>query len=168
MFKAGDHIVYGLNGVCLVTEVGPSPFDKGDSRTFYILRPVGGHSSSVIYTPVDNDRVPMRPLMTPSEAEALLASLAEIPTLPIAAEKARRDTYRTAIVAGDPVAYVSVIKTILGRRAEFSGTQRRLPEFEMEYDGLARRHLYTELSLVLGRPVEEMDASASCSRSRGV
>ncbi len=157
MFKVGDHIVYGLNGVCLVTEVGPSPFDKGDARTYYILRPVGSHSSSVIYTPVDNDRVPMRLLMSADEVEALLARLSEIPTLPIPTEKARRDTYRAAIVAGEPEAYVAVIKTILGRRAEFLGTQRRLPEFEMEYDGLARRHLYTELSLVLGRPFEEMD-----------
>ena len=157
MFKAGDHIVYGLNGVCLVTEVGPSPFDKKDPRTYYILRPVSGPTASVIYTPVENDRVPMRLLMTAKEVEALVARLAEIPALVIPSEKARRDTYRAAIAAGDPEAYVSVIKTILGRRAEFSGTQRRLPEFEMEYDGLARRHLYTELSLVLGRPLDEME-----------
>ncbi len=157
MFKIGDHIVYGTNGVCLVTDVCPSPFDKTDARTYYVLKPIGGHAESVIYTPVDNERVPMRALMSPEEVEGLLARLHTIPHLPIPNEKGRREVYRTAIAAGCPDSYISVIKTILGRRTELSGMGRRLPEFEIECDGLARRHLYTELSVVLGRPVNEME-----------
>ena len=156
MFKVGDHMVYGTNGVCLVSDVCPSPFDKKDPRIYYVLKPVSGPAAAVIYTPVDNDRVPMRALMTAPEGESLLARVSEIPSLAVTNEKARRETYRAAITTGDPEAYVAVIKTIGGRRADFAGTQRRLPEFEMEYDGVARRHLYTELSLVLGRTLEEI------------
>ena len=158
MFKVGDHVVYGTNGVCLVTEVCSSPFDKRDTRTYYVLKPVSGPAAAVIYTPVDNDRVPMRALLSSEEVGALLSRLTAIPELTIPYEKARREAYRTAIITGDPEAYVAVIKTIGVRRAEFSGTQRRLPEFEIEYDGIARRHLYTELSLVLGRTPEEIAA----------
>ena len=156
MFKVGDHIVYGTNGVCRVTDVCASPIDKKDPRLFYTLKPVSGPANSVIYTPVDNDRVPMRPLMSADEVEALFSRMADIPHLEIRTEKARRDTYRSAISAASPDSYVAVIKTIGGRRAELSCLGRRLPEFEIECDGIARRHLCTELSVVLGLPMEEM------------
>ena len=157
MFKIGDHIVYGTNGVCLVTDVCASPFDKKDTRTFYVLKPVSGHAESVIYTPIDNDRIPMRPLLSLREVEELLARLHVIPHLEVPSEKARREAYRTALFAASPDSYVAVIKTIGGRRAELSAIGRRLPEFEIECDGIARRHLYTELSVVLGRPAAEVE-----------
>jgi CarD family transcriptional regulator len=156
MFKVGDHVVYGTNGVCLVTDVCPSPFDKKDTRTYYVLKPVSGPAAAVIYTPVDNDRVPMRALVTAGEAAALLTALADLPPLRILTEKSRRETYRTTVAAGELVGYVSLIKAVCLRRREFHGTQRRLPDFEMEYEGIAKRHLVTELSLVLDCPVAEI------------
>ena len=157
MFKIGEHIVYGTNGVCRVTDVCPSPFDKNDTRTYYTLKPINGPAEAVIYTPVDNDRVPMRSLMSAEEVRGLLLRIPTIPDLPIPTEKARRDAYRAAMIAGSPDSYVSLIKTVWGRRTELSASGRRLPEFEMEYDGVARKHLYTELSVVLGLPFEEME-----------
>ena len=139
-------------------DVCASPFDKRDARTYYVLKPLDGPSASVIYTPVDNERVPMRALLTLEEAETFLRGLASVPCLPIPSEKGRRDAYRAAIVTGRPESYLAVIKAIGGRRTAFHGTQRRLPEFEIEYEGIARRYLYTELSIVLGRPFEEMEA----------
>ena len=161
MYGIGDHLVYGTSGVCLVSDVCACPFDKNDGRTFYVLKPIGGTASSLIYTPVENDRIPMRPLSTPEEAEALLKVLSEIPTLTIPQEKARREIYRNVIAAGELAAYVALIKTVRVRRAEFAGTQRRLPDFELEYESAAKRHLYTELSLVLGRPTAEIEACLS-------
>ena len=158
MYQIGDHIVYGNSGVCLVTDVCSSPFDKRDTRTYYVLKPLDGPAASVIYTPVDNDRVPMRALLSLEEAQSFLRQLASVPCLPIPSEKGRREAYRAAIVAGRPESYLAVIKAIGGRRSAFRGTQRRLPEFEMEYEGIARRYLYTELSIVLGRPFEEMES----------
>jgi CarD family transcriptional regulator len=156
MFKAGDHIVYGTSGVCLVEQVCPSPFDKQDTRLFYVLRPTVGSSASLIYTPVENDRVPMRPVLTVEAVAALLARIHTIPTLTVAEERARRDAYRAALATATPEGYVAVIKTINGRRRDFMGTQRRLPEFELECESLARRHLFAELSLVLGKLPEEI------------
>ncbi len=157
MFQIGDHIVYGTNGVCLVTDICPSPFDKKDVRTYYVLKPVNSAAGVMIFTPVDNEKVAMRPLMSCREIEGLFSRMPAIPQLLIANEKQRRDAYRLAVSDGNPDSYVSVIKTVLERREEFSGTQRRLPDFEVEYDGMARRHLYTEISVVLGVPLEGME-----------
>ena len=81
MFKVGDHVVYGTNGVCLISDVTRSPFDKRDTRTFYVLKPLSGASTSLIYTPVDNEQVLMRPLLDRREAEALLEEIDRIPCL---------------------------------------------------------------------------------------
>ena len=161
MYRIGDHLVYGTSGVCLVDDVCACPFDKNDHRTFYILKPINGTASSVIYTPVENDRISMRPLSTPEEAEAVLANAQAIPLLAVTQEKARREVYRNAIATGELAAYVALIKTVRARRAEFAGTQRRLPDFELDYESTAKRHLYTELSLVLGRPLAEIEESLS-------
>ena len=157
MFKVGDHVVYGTNGVCLISDITPSPFDKRDTRTFYVLKPLSGASTSFIYTPVDNDRVLMRPLLDRTAAEALIEAIPTIPCLAVGEERTRRNVYRDAIAAADPTTYIALIKTVDSRRVEFLGTQRHLPDFEIEYDALARRHLYTELSVALDRPIKELE-----------
>ena len=155
MFKVGDHVVYGTSGVCLISDITLSPFDKRDTRRYYVLKPLSGTSTSFIYTPVDNDRVAMRSLLDRVEAEALLASIPDIPCLEIVEERTRRAAYRQAIAAAEPKVYISLIKTVDSRRVEFMGTQRRLPDFEIEYDTVARRYLYAELSIALDRPIDE-------------
>lgn len=157
MYRIGEYVVYGTSGVCEITDITASPFDKRDSRTFYVLRPVAGSASSLIYTPVDNDRVPMRPLISADEVEALLERIAGIPCLTVHEERARREVYRTAIAEAHPDAYVAVIKTIRARRRDFQGTQRRLPEFEIECESVARRHLLSELAVVLGKQTAEVE-----------
>ena len=39
MFSVGDYMIYGINGVCLVEDICASPFDKKDTRSFYMLKP---------------------------------------------------------------------------------------------------------------------------------
>ena len=61
MFSVGELMIYGTNGVCRVDEICNSPFDSSDTRLFYKLTPTPDRSNLVIYTPVDNDKVIMRP-----------------------------------------------------------------------------------------------------------
>ena len=72
MFQIGDYIVYGTSGVCRVEKIGPVDLpDVSKDKLYYTLSPVrnpGGH----IYTPVDNQRVVMRPILTEDETEQLI------------------------------------------------------------------------------------------------
>ncbi len=158
MFSIGDYMVYGTNGVCRVDAVCPSPLDKKDTRLYYALKPLRGTGQAMIYTPVENDRIPMRPIIEKNEAEAIFEKILDIPYLCVSAEKERREVYRAALVSGTVEAYIALLKTISRRRSELSEMQRRLPDFETEYDMQARRNLYTELSVALGLPFEGMEA----------
>ncbi|MBR6726655.1 MAG: CarD family transcriptional regulator [Clostridia bacterium] len=158
MFQIGDHIVYGINGICRVAEIGPSPYDKSDPRTYYLLIPVNNPMSSTIYTPVDNDRVPMRRLMTREEIDTLMAAIPEIELLTVPVEKQRREIYRTVIGELRPEGYVQVIKTVRRRRADLTAAHKHFPVTDLEYGRLAQHLLASECAHVLGRSEAEVDA----------
>ena len=156
MFEIGNRIIYGTNGVCVVKEIRNSPFDPADPRQFYVLAPVYDTANLTIYTPVENDRVVMRCMMTPEEAVRLLELAPGIDMVRVEIEKKRRDIYRTIVQSADPVSYLSLIKTVAYRRAEFRKTRRRLPDLDNDFEHTARNALYGELAQVLGREREEI------------
>ena len=156
MFQIGDLLFYGTNGVCRVSEICSSPFDSTDTRSFYKLTPISEHSTLVIYTPIDNDRVVMRPLISKEEAEALIARLGEIEKVAVAVEKYRKDAYREAIREGAPEGFVKILKTVRARREVFRKTRRRVPDLDNDFEFTAKNCLYGELCTVLGIPREEI------------
>ncbi|MBE6630061.1 MAG: CarD family transcriptional regulator [Ruminococcaceae bacterium] len=158
MFEKGEYIVYGVNGICRVEEICASPFDKNDTRTYYLLVPVHNPMGSTIYTPVDNQRVPMRRLMTAEEIDALIAKMPRVELLDVPVEKQRRETYRTTIADLRPEGYVSVIKTVHRRREELTAARKHVPVSDLEYGRLAKHLLYSECAHVLGMEEDGIEA----------
>ena len=81
MFQAGDYVVYGGNGLCLIESIGVPSFQPSKGSPDYLfLRKTDDDSR--IYVPVDTP-LPIRCPMTQEEAESLLSALrlqkAEIP-----------------------------------------------------------------------------------------
>ena len=132
MFEIGEYIVYGTSGICRVEAICPSPYDKKDTRTYYLLIPVHNPMGSTIYTPVDNDRVPMRRLMTREEIDALIDAMPAIDLVQVPAEKQRREIYRSTVYALRPEGYVSVMKTVKSRREELTAARKHFPVSDME------------------------------------
>lgn len=72
-------LVYGSTGVCRVLSIDRRQERVGSirqERLYYQLKPI--YQGGLIYTPVDNDKVSMRPIISRQEAEDLIS---EIPTL---------------------------------------------------------------------------------------
>ena len=71
MFQPGELLVYGTTGVCRVEEITAPDFTRADrGRQYYLLRPL--YQDGVIYAPVDSGKVPIRPVISREEAEALI------------------------------------------------------------------------------------------------
>lgn len=157
MFEIGEYIVYGTNGICRVEDVCSSPYDKTDTRTYYLLVPVNNPMSSTIYTPVNNERVPMRRLMTKEEIEALIADMPQIELLTVPIEKHRREIYRATIGTLSPAGYVQVIKTVHRRRADLTAAHKHFPVTDLEYGRLAKHLLYSECAHVLGMAEDSVE-----------
>ena len=157
MFEIGEHIVYGTSGICRVEEICTSPYDKNDTRSFYLLIPVHNPMGSTIYTPVDNDRVPMRRLMTREEIDTLICMIPGIEPVQVPVEKQRREIYRSTVFALRPEGYVSVMKTVARRREELTAARKHFPVSDMEYGRIAKHLLYSECAHVLGVPEDSME-----------
>lgn len=157
MFALGDKIMYGTEGVYIVSEYADSPIDKNDDRRFYVLKPAHGPQGNLIYTPVDNDKVNMRPVMSKDEALAFIDGISSIPVLEVEKEKSRREIYRLTMQNADCKEYVSIIKTVHQRREELTKLKKRLSEADADYEKKAKYCLYGELSIALDIPVDEVE-----------
>ena len=75
MFEKGEYIIYGSNGVCEVQDY-MSAAGESDNRTYYVLAPMRSRGST-IFSPVDNQKVLMRKVMTKEEAREFLRDIPE-------------------------------------------------------------------------------------------
>ena len=76
-FEKSDYIVYDNAGVCLIEDITAKKFDYWDSeRLCYVLRPISS-SSSMVFVPVDNEKLTkkMRRIMSKEEIDTILDNL---------------------------------------------------------------------------------------------
>jgi CarD family transcriptional regulator len=149
LFAIGDKIVYGSEGVYFVAEYTASPVDKNDTRQYYLLKPVFGPAGNVIFTPVDNDRVKMRPVMDKASAESFMGGIPSVDVLTVEREKNRRDMYKATLASATPEDFIAIIKTVHVRREEFLRAKKRLAESDNDYEKKSKFCLYGELALAL-------------------
>ncbi len=161
MFNVGDLIVYGNSGVYSVSEYCKSPVDKHDTRVFYLLRPMHESASNIIITPVDNDRIPMRGIISEDEAYSLIDKIPYITALEIENEKGRKEKYREAIGKCDLEEYVKIIKTVEQRRDNVLKAKKRLSETDADYEKRAKFCLYSEIASVFNLRMDEVEGFIS-------
>ena len=156
MYQIGEFVVYGNNGVCRVEKIGPiimSGVDK--ERQYYTLAPVYTNGSTV-FTPVDNAKTKLRPLISRTQVEELLSDVENIPTLQVADEKKREEVYKTAYKTFDCCEWVKLIKTSYLRKQERLQAGRHATAKDEKYLHLAEDSLYGELAISLEMDKEDV------------
>lgn len=149
MFEIGELIIYGGNGVCRVEKIGP--IDTGmdtKGRMYYTLNPLKNKDSR-IFTPVDNEKVIMRPTMTREDALALIDQIQNVETLWIGDERRRETEYKEAVRKCDCREYVKIIKTIYLRKQERLADGKKVTAVDERYYAIAEENLYGELAVAL-------------------
>ncbi|MBO5610117.1 MAG: CarD family transcriptional regulator [Eubacterium sp.] len=156
MFDVGDFIIYGSNGVCRITHIGPMKMPGvPKDRLYYTMVPCYIRDSE-IFTPVDNERVVMRKVMSKDEAEDFIQSISEIKELEIIEEKRRELEYKQAVLTCEPEVLVSLIKTIYTRMEDRIAEGKKVTSSDSKYFHLAEESLYGELAISLDMEKEEV------------
>lgn len=157
MFKKDELIMCGGHGVCRVVNVTGNPIDRLDKvRKYYVLEPVF-EKGSTVYTPVDNDKVIMRRIMNKQEAEELVGRITSIDTVWIQEEKSREQLYKEAIRTYDCHSLVQIIKTLHLRKQSRLQEGKKVLSSDEQYLRKAEELLYSEMSLALSIPKEEVE-----------
>lgn len=151
MYQIGDLVVYGSIGVCKVD--GFSYPDKS-AKAFYCLSPL--YQSGVIHTPVESEKVPLRPVMSAEAADALLSQL---PTLRVEIFKERTiqqlaQKYQAVLQSGDPLQLMALSLSVQLKRRQAEAQNRRLGMVDERYGRQAERLLFGELAVALNTSLD--------------
>ncbi|MBR3244720.1 MAG: CarD family transcriptional regulator [Parasporobacterium sp.] len=150
MFNIGDLIVYGNTGVCTVEKIGkPELAGVTDDKVYYTLQPYYSKNSR-IFTPCDNDKVVMRPVISKKEAETLIKEIPKIKLLVITDEKKREECYKETMRTCDCREFVSILKTIYNRKITRLAEGKKVTASDERYFSMAEDKLFGELAIALG------------------
>lgn len=160
MFAAGDYVVYGQSGICQVLDVTTMDMDGiPKDRLYYVLRPDG--KDTRIFAPVENNRLVLRRIMTREEAESLMQEIPEMEALQIPDDKHREEQYRQCIKSCQSREIVRMVKTICLRKRERLARGKKATATDEKYLKMAADSLYSELSMLLSIPKNEMESYIS-------
>ena len=155
MYQVGDYLVYGMEGVCRVEDVGRPKFTGVPrDRLYYTLAPIG--KTDFIYIPVDTQVYMRRPL----SREAVLALLETIPDAPAcddlpADARLLAPYYQDVVASHDCGRLLQLYKTIWCKQQALAGSRRSLSVTDMRYWKQAENLLMGEIAFVLGLPYAE-------------
>jgi len=156
MYSKGTFIVHSTKGVCRVEDICMPDIERGSDRRFYLLSTVGRNRAE-IYSPIDGKGINLRPIMSECEASGFISHIPSIPSLSVSGVRNRKEAYRRALFEPYPANLVSIIKTVYERSSAGAGSRKKLAAFELEYSARAKELLYTELSIALGMPAEDVE-----------
>ncbi|MBQ8799314.1 MAG: CarD family transcriptional regulator [Lachnospiraceae bacterium] len=150
MFKKGEYVVCGNNGICKVTDVTTLNMTSAPKdRLYYILKPVYAESSTV-YIPVDNHKVSIRPALTEKETHDLIAKIPSLELIWVENEKQRELTYKECLKQNTCEDYVRIIKTLYLRKQDRLAKGQKSIGLDERYLKQAEDSLYGELAIALG------------------
>lgn len=157
MFQPGELVVYGSTGVCRVESIEqPNQTGPDRHRDYYRLKPL--YQDGVIFSPVDNTKVAVRPVISREEAERLIALIPSIqadayraPTLQALAQH-----YQTAVQSHSCRELIELMMSIYTKQKQAEAQKRRLGMVDERYMKQAERLLYGEFAVALELPVEEV------------
>ncbi|MBE5852108.1 MAG: CarD family transcriptional regulator [Lachnospiraceae bacterium] len=155
MFKIGDYVVYGTNGVCRIDSIGTLNMGMGD-REYYTLTPVY-EKKSKLFIPVDNQKIVMRPVLTRQETDKLIDEIQNIDVLCVEDEKKREEVYKEAMRTCDSKQWVRIIKTLYLRKLDRMQHGKKATSSDEKYLHMAQQNLYGEMAFALEIPKEEVE-----------
>jgi len=148
MFAVGDYIIYGNNGVCKVETIGLIDYVSSNGRLYYTLTPIYTKGSKV-FTPIDNDKVIMRPIITKEEAMKLVDDITIIDVLWIQDERKREECYKQSLKTCDCRELIKIIKELYLRKQSRIAEGKKVTSSDERYMSLGEESLYGELALAL-------------------
>ena len=155
MFKKGDTVLYGVNGICEITDISTIDIPHVDkNRVFYILHQKAG--SGTIYVPVDCDVSKMRRLISKADALDIISKISDLEPLKLKDKKKPEAEYRETLAKYDCIEMLKLIKCIYLRKKQRTDEGKKATEAEKKYMRLAEDMLYHEIGIALDIPKAEV------------
>ncbi len=155
MYQAGQKVVYGVHGVCVIVEIETKTVDQ-KKISYFALEPLD-QPGARYYIPTENPVAlkKINPLLTRRELDALLAECCTWEKTWIADENQRKLRYRELIGSGDRQALMIMVHTLHLHKKEQEAQGKKFHLCDENFLRDAERLLSSEFSLVLNLSREE-------------
>ena len=148
MFNVDDYIMYGKTGVCKVVDITNEKFINGEKRKYYILSPIY-NNDTVIKIPLDNDKVPMRKVISKCDMTTLINDIPNMEILWIDDEKKRIAQFETMLKSGQCEELIKLIKSIKFSKKYARSIGKKLEQPDRDIMKEAERLLTEEFAIIL-------------------
>ncbi len=149
MFKIGDVILYGAQGICEISHIESKQIGKTISD-YYVLKPLFNENTAV-FVPVENEflTAKMQSVLTKQDADELIKKAPKIEFFETKDENEKREQYKAVLSSGDREKLISVIKTIKAEQSVRRQSGKKLNMIDEQTLRKAELLLYNELAYVL-------------------
>jgi CarD family transcriptional regulator len=149
MFKIDDFIIYGSTGVCQITDIKVMDQVGIERKSYYVLKPL--YQGGIVYTPVDNNKVFMRPIISSFEVEQLIDS---IPSINASAYHCRESNqliryYDSVMKTHDCEKLMELTMSIGAKKKSMEQQKQKMGSVDERYMKLAEDVLFGELAAAL-------------------
>lgn len=150
MFSVGDLVVYGIHGVCKITDLEKRTVDRRQLE-YLVLQPADGTDSRYL-VPTHNETAlkKLQPVLSRQALEEILHSDQIRENVWIEDENQRRQRYRELIVGSDRVALLQMVHCLHVHKQQIAVAGRKFHLCDETFLRDAERLLSSEFALVLG------------------
>ena len=147
MFQVGQKVVYGIHGVCCITELEIKNLDR-QKVEYYVLEPAD-QLGTRYYVPTQNPSAvaKLKPLLSRQELDELLRCSTEAEW--ITDENRRRQLYRELICSGNRAALIAMVRALHTHKQKQQEQGRKFHLCDENFLRDAEKLLSSEFATVL-------------------
>ena len=157
-YKAGDHVRYGANGVCVIADIETmTSMDRRSVKDYYVLRPVA-ESGTKIFVPLDNPALleKMHPVLTREEIDTVIRESAREGMDWISERNRRTESFKGILKAGNPVSLMRLCRCLHQKRTQLTAQGKRLSGGDEAALKQAEKLIESEFAFSLNIPRQEV------------
>lgn len=160
LFKIDDYIMYGMTGVCKVMDITNERFTNGIKKEYYVLSPIYSNNT-VIKIPVDNEKVPMRKLLSKINVLSLINDIPNMDTSWIDNEKLRSEQFKKILRDGKCEELIKLVRSIDNNREYVKSIGKKTHQADDNIMKEAERLLNEEFATILDISPNEVSSYIS-------
>ena len=155
MYHVGDQVIYGMHGVCSITDTETKIIDR-TPVIYLVLEPIGQEGSRFL-VPTHNSAAmgKVHTVLSRKELEELISFDVIHADSWIPDEGRRKQIYRELISSGDRIRLMQMVCTLYRRRLQMSASGKKIHMCDENFLRDAEKLLCSEISVVLDISVNE-------------
>ena len=148
MFEVNDYIMYGMTGVCQVVDITKERIIDDLQKEYYVLKHIYANDT-IIKIPTDNEKIPMRKILSKGEVTTLIDNITNSETIWIDDDRQRNEAFKSILKTGDVDNLVKLVRSIYLNKEYKKSIGKKTYKVDQEIMEVAERLLNEELATVL-------------------